>query len=192
MSKRDKYQILLDEVKQKYASLVWTHKTQEKQAEIYDSLYNKIKFIDILFAALTSCGILAVLRDSNILDFKILTMLCSFISLFCSAYLGSFDLQRLSESNKSCANKLVICRDMLLHLITKIEIKIGTLESLNKEYESISKDISSIFELAPQTTNKALKLAKKSFDNNEYSYSNDEINKFIFNAIKSSNPEENK
>ena len=29
------YQILLDTVRQQYASVVWTHKIQEKQADLY-------------------------------------------------------------------------------------------------------------------------------------------------------------
>ena len=37
------YQLLLDEVRQNYASVVWTHKIQEKQADIYHEQYAKLE-----------------------------------------------------------------------------------------------------------------------------------------------------
>ena len=38
MEMENKYQLLLDVVRQNFASAVWTHKIQEKQADIYGEL----------------------------------------------------------------------------------------------------------------------------------------------------------
>lgn len=37
------YQVLLDVVRQNFASVVWTHKIQEKQADIYAENINCLK-----------------------------------------------------------------------------------------------------------------------------------------------------
>ena len=50
------YEILLDVVRQSYASVVWTHKIQEKQADIYSKRKNILDTINIIVATLTSCG----------------------------------------------------------------------------------------------------------------------------------------
>lgn len=42
------YKALEDQVRIRYASVAWTHKIQEKQAEIYDKRYAIIATINIL------------------------------------------------------------------------------------------------------------------------------------------------
>ena len=49
-------QVLLDEVRQNFASVVWTHKIQEKQADIYASRYKMFETCNNIFAGFTSCG----------------------------------------------------------------------------------------------------------------------------------------
>ena len=51
------YQVLLDLARQNFASVVWTHKVQEKQADIYAESYAKLQTINIIAASITSCGI---------------------------------------------------------------------------------------------------------------------------------------
>ena len=50
------YHILLDEVRQNFASVVWTHKIQEKQADIYAQKYKWLETTNILFPLLHLAG----------------------------------------------------------------------------------------------------------------------------------------
>ena len=61
MMNLEQYQVLLDVVRQQYASVVWTHKIQEKQADIYFKRYNLLEIVNIVFASLTSCGIVSTI-----------------------------------------------------------------------------------------------------------------------------------
>ena len=45
------YQVLLDVVRQNFASVVWTHKIQEKQADIYAERYKLLETINVIVAA---------------------------------------------------------------------------------------------------------------------------------------------
>ena len=49
---RNEYQVLLDVVRLNYASVVWTHKIQEKQADIYAAQYKGIESFIVILAAL--------------------------------------------------------------------------------------------------------------------------------------------
>ena len=45
------YQVLLDVVRQNFASVVWTHKIKEKQADIYAERYKLLETINVIVAA---------------------------------------------------------------------------------------------------------------------------------------------
>lgn len=75
-----KYQILLDEVRQTYASVVWTHKIQEKQADIYARRYEMWMTINIVASAVTSCGVIAAIFNHSLLA-QILTACVSLVTL---------------------------------------------------------------------------------------------------------------
>ena len=61
------YQVLLDVVRQQYASVVWTHKIQEKQADIYFKRYNCLETVNIIFASATSCGIVSTIFGGGVM-----------------------------------------------------------------------------------------------------------------------------
>ena len=53
----NEYQVLLDVVRQNYASVVWTHKIQIKQADIYATRYRRyIGGCNIMWSSFDFCG----------------------------------------------------------------------------------------------------------------------------------------
>ena len=86
------YQIMLEEIRQIFASVVWTHKIQEKQADIYAKRYRILETINILMAAATSCGIITTIFVDNIVA-KIIAAALSFGTLAITAYFKSFDVK---------------------------------------------------------------------------------------------------
>ena len=108
------HQILLDEVRQNFASVVWTHKIQEKQADIYAEQYKLLETINILLAAATSCGIITTIFVDGIVA-KVITACLSFGTLAITAYFKSFDLKSMEERHRTAANKFIVIRNRLLH-----------------------------------------------------------------------------
>lgn len=53
--------MLEDVVRDSYASVVWSHKIQEKQADIYAEKFKKMETVNIGAASLTSVGIVALI-----------------------------------------------------------------------------------------------------------------------------------
>ncbi|MFC0265026.1 SLATT domain-containing protein [Alloscardovia macacae] len=173
-----KYQILLDEVRQNFASVVWTHKIQEKQADLYEWQYKCVMTINIVLASITSAGILTVIFNDGF-ALRLFSALVSLGSLGTTAVLGSFDLKAMSERNKNTANRLVILRNQLIHVIEKLHGE-GDIEEINQEYENIMSEVHRVYADAPSTTSKAERKASKALkDNNEYTYTQEEIDRFL-------------
>ena len=119
----EQYQVLLDVVRQQYASVVWTHKIQEKQADIYFKRYNCLETVNIIFASATSCGIVSTIFFGELCA-KIITMFLSFVTLAITAYYKSFDLKSIGYGNKVSANEFWLFEtDCFVLLRTYISIE---------------------------------------------------------------------
>lgn len=103
------------QLRQKLASTVWTHKIQEKQADIYLNKYNLLETIRIIILAITTSGIVSCIFVDEVW-IKIITAILSAISLFISTYLKSYDLKGLHQRHKETAIQLLdlsICKNSL-------------------------------------------------------------------------------
>ena len=68
-----------------YASVVWSHKIQEKQADIYAEKFKKMENVNIVAASLTSVGIVALIFTDP-LWVKLVSALISFATGYITAY----------------------------------------------------------------------------------------------------------
>ena len=169
--------IMLSTIKQIYASVVWTHKTQEKEAEIYRDVFNNLEIINIVLIAITSTGIIYYFIDNNRIV-GIIACIISFCALCITLFKKFFDPLRLFNEHKNAANLLLGFRDKLLILIS--EICIGdNLDEISKKLKKINDDLHILYCDIPSTGHKALKMAEKSLKNGEYTFSEEEINRFL-------------
>ena len=156
----DSYKILEDIVRDSYVGVVWSHKIQEKQSDIYAEKYKKMEIINIGVASLTSVGIITMIF-SNPLWLKLVSTFLSFITVYITAYYKSFDLQKLTISHKTSANKLIVVRDKYKVLLTKIKLQSDSVENLLLLYEDLQKEVFSIYSEAPITNNLAVERASE-------------------------------
>lgn len=95
-------------------------------------------------------------------------------------YFYSFDLNNRWKYNKDTANKLLKIRNKLELLLVYLKIEIISLEDIKNEYESISDTLYEIYDSAPQTTNKAVKLAEIALSNSrDNTFSEEQIDSFL-------------
>ena len=173
------YKTLEVSVKRSYASVIWSHKIQEKQADLYSRQYRTMETINIIAASLTSVGIVSLLFTDK-MWLKIISALLSFVTVFVTAYFKSFDLQQMITGNKNAAVKLVIIRDRLYMIILKIHMQSNQAEILLAEYEQTIKDLDEIYQSAPNTTDKAVELASVALKvNGDNTFTEDEVNAFL-------------
>lgn len=157
------YEILLDVVRQSYASVVWTHKIQEKQADIYSKRKNILDTINIIVATLTSCGVTSIVVNKDCFALKLITFVLSFITVAITAYFKNVDLKSLQKQHKDAANNFIVIRNELLQVITDICMKNEEVKSLNDRYKSIMERLNKLYINAPIVSERAGKRAADAF-----------------------------
>lgn len=171
------YKILKGTVRSMYGSVCWSHKIQEKQAEIYANKYRHMETINIVCSAAVGVGVLS-LFFADCLIIKLLSTIVSFASAFIAAYFKSFDLKELSKDNKKAALKLLGIRDELKFLLMMIKAEKSNFEILSSEYKEIIKRLDSIYLEAPNTSEKAVELARIALEvNKDNEITDEEINR---------------
>lgn len=184
------YKALEDQVRTRYKSVAWTHKIQEKQAEIYDKRYAIIATINILAASITSAGIVSTFFTDGT-GMKVISAIVSFITVFLTALLKSFDYQSMAKANKTAATKLVILRDELQLLLYKIRYATQPVTELIEEFSTIQVKVHAVYQEAPQTTDKAVEKADAALkEKKDDTYTDEEIDMLLPESLRRTTPSE--
>lgn len=180
----DKYNILEDSVRDMFARAVWSHKVQEKQADIYQQQYKWLQIISILCASLTSISILSTIFTDQ-LWIKIVSTMLSFVTVFVAGYFKVFDLNALMKAHKESANKLLIIRNDITGLLTSIKIKSKKIDELENDYRTLMSKANEVYNNSPQTTEQALTKAKTALQIvGDNTFTVEEIDSYLPDALK--------
>ena len=176
---KDKYQALEAVVRQLFASVVWSHKIQCKQADIYKNRYNTLNIINIIVSSITTAGILSIIFEDT-MWLKVASAIFSFAVTAINAFLKTFDLSSLEKEHMKTANALWDIRERLLILLIQIGVGEKEYDILLAEYQVIQQDLKSIYDNSPTTLDKAVSMAKKAlrFDG-DYTYTDEEIDSYL-------------
>lgn len=183
----ENYKMLEDVVRDSYASVVWSHKIQEKQADIYAKKFKKMETVNIGAASLTSVGIVALIFTDP-LWLKLVSALISFATVYITAYFKSFDLQKFITSHKAAANKLIAVRDQYKVLLTEIKLKVDSVENLLARYKELVEKTDAIYLEAPTTTDEAVGKASKALKiKKDNTFTDAEIDSFLPLSLRREN-----
>lgn len=175
----DNYDVMENVVRDSYSGVVWSHKIQEKQSDIYAKKFKTMEIINIGAASLTSVGIIAMVFTDP-LWLKLVSALVSFASVYITVYFRSFDLQKLITSHKATANKLVVIRDRYKVLLTEIKLQSDSVVNLLSKYDDLVKETDTIYLEAPSTTDKAVDRASKALKiKKDNTFSDEEVDSFL-------------
>ena len=180
----DNYQVLEDAVRDSYGGVVWTHKIQEKQADICAVKFKKMETVNIVAASLTSAGIIAIIFTDP-LWLKLISAIVSFATVYITAYYKSFDLQKLVASHKATANKIIAVRDKYKVLLTEIKLQSDSVENLLTKYNALVKETNGIYLEAPTTTDKAVEMAREALKvKKDNTFTDEEIDSFLPQSLR--------
>ena len=183
----ENYKMLEDVVRDSYASVVWSHKIQEKQADIYAEKFKKMETVNIVAASLTSVGIVALIFTDP-LWLKLVSALISFATVYITAYFKSFDLQKFITSHKAAANKLIAVRDQYKVLLTEIKLKVDSVENLLARYKELVEKTDAIYLEAPTTTDEAVGKASEALKiKKDNTFTDAEIDSFLPLSLRREN-----
>ena len=180
----DNYQVLEDAVRDSYGGVVWTHKIQEKQADICAVKFKKMETVNIVAASLTSAGIIAIIFTDP-LWLKLISAIVSFATVYITAYYKSFDLQKLVASHKATANQIIAVRDKYKVLLKEIKLQSDSVENLLTKYNELVKETNGIYLEAPTTTDKAVEMAREALKvKKDNTFTDEEIDSFLPQSLR--------
>lgn len=172
------------QIREIYGRVVYTHKTHEKCAEILKRRSDCLKIIEIVLSALTTTSILTIIFRNEIV-FQFVAALFSTALLSLTLYSKDFNLLALVEKHKQAALNILEIREKLLSLLIDIRIGNKEIELYQKQRDELNEELINMYRGSPKTINKAYQIASKALkENEEFTFSDEEINKFLPKILK--------
>lgn len=179
MEQNSQVEILEAQIRECFGRVVWSHKTQDKCADLISNQHNIVKIIQIILSALTTTGVLVTAFGEN-QTVGIITASISAILFGINSYVKGHDLGRIAQKHSDAASDLWDVREKYLSLIT--DMKAGTIQTVEiiAKRDGLQEKLSGIYKGSPRTISKAYKEATKALKvNEELTFSDEEINLFL-------------
>jgi hypothetical protein len=171
--------ILEAQLRELYGRTVWTHKTQEKCADILRARNHNMKILQIILSALTTTGILITVFGENEIV-GIISAILSAILFTLNAYFQKYDLGEIAQKHSESASDIWDIREQYLSLLTDLNSGILNLEQASGKRDKLQNDLFNVYKGAPRTLSKAYKKATEALKmNEELTFSKEEINNLL-------------
>ncbi|OXG03667.1 hypothetical protein BC749_1097 [Flavobacterium araucananum] len=184
---KEKKVLLESQIREIYGRVVYTHKTHEKCADVLKERNDCLKITEVILSALTTTSILVVIFGEGIV-FQFLAALFSTALLCLSLYSKDYNLLALAEKHKQAALDIIEVREKLLSLLVDIRIGNKDVNDYQIERNKLNEQLLNAYRGAPKTINKAYKIASKALQKNEeFTFSDEEIDKFLPESLRKNN-----
>lgn len=176
--------LLESQIREIYGRVIYTHKTHEKCADVLKKRSDCLKFIELSLSAATTTSVLVVLFGEGKL-FQFVAVACSTLLLFITLYSKDFNLLAIAEKHKQAALNILEIREKLLSLLVDIRIGNNEIEQLQQRRDELNEQLVNTYRGAPKTNNGAYRIASKALQQNEeFTFSEAEIDKFLFEGLR--------
>jgi hypothetical protein len=187
MSDPDTLKILEAQVRECFGRVIYTHKTHSKMADRCAGTLRWLKIAQIAqiaLSSLTASGAIGVLfSDSHAI--KVATAGVSLATVALTAYMKGFDPGAAAQKHSDAAADIWPIREDYLSLLTDIVSGDAEPEALRKRRDELQAALAAIYRGAPHTTAGAYADAQVALQKDEeYTFSDDEIDKFLPMALR--------
>ena len=181
--------VLEGQIRECYGRVVWTHKTQEKCADILFSRSSWFRWGQIVLSAITTTGILTSLCIPNNWV-KIASALISFALVCLNTYLKQYDLGAIAQRHADAAVEIWDIRESYLSLLTDLHLGENVnIEVVRQVRDELQSRLKETYKSAPRTISKAYKKATKALKEcEEMTFSDEEIDKFLPKQLRKTAP----
>ena len=176
--------VLEGQLRECFGRAVYSHKTQEKCADILVKNLSRIKLGQIILSAITTAGCISVLFGATKIG-SIIASLVSVILLCLNLYQKNYNIAEIAQKHKQAANDIWLVREKYQSLITDLAIGNKSLEAIQQERDVLMKELHSVYSGAPSTNSQAYQKAQKALKQNEdMTFSDEEIDEFLPKELK--------
>lgn len=174
-------------IRESFGRVVYTHKTHEKNAEIASGHAVTTKWINIGLTALTSGTLISTVITNQI----ILVYVSAFFSTLTLAFVIfqiSFNPEKKAEKHRQVAKELWYVREKYVNLMADVINEKISDETVMSRRDALIKELNMIYKFAPITTAEAYEKARQALKiNEELTFSEEEIDQFVPDALKLKN-----
>lgn len=172
-------EVLEAQIRECFGRVVYTHKTQEKCADIVLRIHKRLKLTLIIISAVVTTSLLIKLFGDNQWALMVGVIL-STILFGLNTYMKDFDLGEIAQKHINAANELWDIRETYLSLLTDIKAEQLSVDQIINQRDELQKRLHNIYSGSPRTTSKAYQQASKSLKvNEEMTFSDQEIDAFL-------------
>ncbi len=191
MEQGSQVKIIEAQVRELFGRVAWSHKTQEKCADIFNNKSNLYKKLQIVLSAITSTGIFVTVFG-ELKWVGVFSAMISTVLLALNTYLKNYDLGQLVQKHVVCAAKLWDIRERYLSLLTDIKSETISMEEMINKRDKLQIELFDIYKGAPRTIEKAYKNASKALKvNQELALSDEEIDMLLPIELRKINRKDN-
>lgn len=179
--------LLEAQLREAYGRLVYTHKTQEKCADIKLGDFNRMRWAQTILSALTSTGFFVIVFGdaSKSHATALLAGIASTLLVIANAYMQGTKAAEEAEKHRSTAGKLWPLREAYISLITDVRSKSIALEDAKQKRDELEGKLAEIYGSAPSTSDRAYKAAQKALKfNEELTFTDAEIDLLLPTALR--------
>ena len=172
-------------IKRSLGNVVYTQKTQE-MATIRKRTYSKwIKIGNIFLVGLVFVALFLQIFNPNEKDFLYGGIIVTVLEVLFLIFQLSFNSEREASEHKNTANRLWLMREKYLNLLTDIKNETYVSKTISEKRDILTKELSKIYDNAPQTNNNDYTKANKALNGNEKPRADDdEMDNFLPDNLK--------
>lgn len=168
------------QVRECYGRCAYTHKTHERMADRCAAWYRKVKFWQIVLAALTTAGAVGVLFEKTSTAAAYATVLLSVSMLILNSYLKDLDPGQSAQKHREAASDIWNVRESYLSLLTDIRDPAVPIANLRERRDDLQTQLYKIYRSAPHTDGDAYNEAQDRLKNKEdLTFTDNEIDAFL-------------
>lgn len=184
MDQTSQLEILEAQIRECYGRIVWTHKTQEKCADILNKKNDAIKLWQMILSAVTTSGIfISVLGNSKCAG--IFSAVISLVLMIINAYVKKYDLGGMAQKHADAAASIWNIRESYLSLLTDIRAELLSCDEIRKTRDKLQNDLHKLYKGSPRTITKAYAEASAALKKmEEMTFSDEEIDNFLPKSLR--------
>jgi len=153
----------LDNIKDLYKNVVWTHKIQEKESDILHNKQLKYNIISIIMMSITSSGILGTIFIDGLV-LRIASAIVSFVSLIISIITITNNYEVLSVQHKRSALDFLCLRNELKVFLSDVEIGRYSKKEILRKRDQLYDNYNALCKNSFSASKKAVSLAEKELE----------------------------
>jgi len=166
LDKTTQMEILESQIRECFGRVVYSHKTQEKCADIVLKLHKRLKLLLIIISAIVTTSLLIKLFGDQ--EWALMVGVILSTMLFgLNTYMKDYDLGEISQKHSNAANELWDIRETYLSMLTDIKADQLSINQIISQRDELQKRLFNIYSGSPRTNFKAYKEASKALKINE-------------------------